>query len=80
MEEFTIKWESPGDELAVIAKALVTNEVRDCGEFYVRRSLNTPSKYLLAGTADGKSWSYYFVWAENGQVAGPLKEDFGVPY
>jgi len=80
MEKFTSKWESPGSELEEIVKALIADEVRDCGEFYVRRSVENPEKYLIAGSANGKNWSYYFVWLDRSQVAGPLSEDYGKPY
>jgi hypothetical protein len=80
MNEFATKWESPGPELAKIAKALIIDEVRDCGEFHVRRSLKNEAKYLVAGTNDGVTWNYYFVWTDLRQVAGPLPDDYGKPY
>lgn len=80
MEEFTSKWESPGPELAKIVKALIVDEVRDCGEFHIRRSLKDNAKLLIAGTKDGSAWSYYFVWTDRQQVAGPLPDDYSKPY
>lgn len=74
-------WKSPdGAILVAISKALSKNKVRDCGEYYYKPKNDGTANYLVAGTRNGKSWHYYIVKTNEGEVEGPLTGRYSAPY
>jgi len=62
-----------------IAKALVKNSVKFCGEFYWRQSTISHGQYLVLCSADGTSWRAYLVWDSIGEVMGPYDAPQDLP-
>ena len=57
-----------GDVDIAISKALVTNDITGCGEFYYKQNLDQPSEYYVKCTGDGYNWTYYLVWTLSEKV------------
>ncbi len=53
-------------EFRDISTALSKNNIRVCGEYYVR--LVGDNEYLVACTPDGQTWNYFIVWSRVGSV------------
>lgn len=53
-------------EFKDISTALSKNNIRVCGEYYVR--LVGDKEYLVACTPDGETWNYFIVWSRVGSV------------
>ena len=62
-----------------IAKALVKNSVRFCGEFYWRQSTISKGQYLVLCSMDGSTWRSYLVWDKSGDVMGPYDTPQDLP-
>ncbi len=71
-ERYKQKWREPYDkEFLPIGRALVKNDITDCGEYYVRESSLDPGEYIIGCTADGKKFQYYLVWTST-EVVKPV--------
>lgn len=50
-----------GNEFLPIGRALVRNQVTDCGSFSVEPNANNPRELKIRCTRDGKTFVYYLV-------------------
>jgi len=57
-----------------IAKTLVANNIRGCGQYKERKAATSSSEFLISCTRDGKTWKYYLVFTASGDVTGPLSD------
>lgn len=77
LEDDYSTWESPGEETFIpIGRALVKNNIRECGEYYVKKSNNTDGEYAVACTPDGNNFEYYLAWINTEKVLAI--EDYGI--
>lgn len=78
--KFSASWESPSsDEIVSFGQILIKNNIEGCGEYQVKRKIDSKGEFLLACTSDGSTWSYYLVYQFTGKVIGPLNEPFTAP-
>ncbi len=74
-EQYHPEWKSPSSaDLVNVGRALIKNDVKVCGEYYVRYHKEYSGEYLLACTKDGNTWHYFQVWDainEVQEVAAP---------
>lgn len=81
-ERFSGPWLAPSP---IVMRALLTNQIRGCGEFYMRRakdSENNPAEYgdyLIYCTSDGKTWVAWEVFPSSNQVLGPSMLEPEIP-
>lgn len=75
--EYLKEWSGPWieDINIQIARTLVKNNVKGCGEIKYKESTKTRSKYLVHCSSDGKYWKSYLVWPSLGEVHGPYKAE-----
>ena len=60
-------WRKPiGAEYGKIGRAIVSNNIKTCGEYYVKETHD--NEYVIACSADGKKWTYYVVWTSSQKV------------
>ena len=62
-----------------MARALVKNHVRGCGEYQYRHAAASSNEFLLYCSRDGVAWSAYLLWLPSGEVMGPLKISEDIP-
>ena len=75
------KWKTPTDkEIVEIGITLAGNHVSFCGEYYIKKSFNSDSEYLVACTSDGKGWNYYQVWPHINEVIHVSDPGITKPY
>lgn len=78
---YTGSWRSSdGSILREISMVLAKYKIRDCGEYYYKVRSDGASVYLVAGTGNGKTWSFYIVRSEDGEMDGPLAKQYEPPY
>lgn len=58
-----------------VGRALAGSGVRGCGEYKYRASTTTGGEFLVHCSADGVSWSAYFVYIHSGKAMGPYEPD-----
>ncbi|WP_452232035.1 hypothetical protein [Lacinutrix sp. MEBiC02595] len=64
---YSKSWRSPyGTELKEIGKIIVQNGIRVCGEYEVKE-IET-NEYVIACTANGKTWDYFVVYTSLGKI------------
>lgn len=62
-----------------ITKALMSHNARDCGEYHYKESVSSANEFVVYCTRDGKNWSAYLVWPQNGDVMGPYQTSKDLP-
>ena len=62
-----------------IARTLVKNQIRNCGQLQYRRAAEQPDEYLVYCTRDGANWSAYLVFTAAEKVTGPTTTDPTLP-
>ncbi|MFB6455897.1 hypothetical protein ACE38W_11555 [Chitinophaga sp. Hz27] len=68
-ERYNQQWREPqGQEFITIGRALVKNDIRVCGEYYVRKSSLDPGEYVVGCTPDGEKFEYFLVWTSTEKV------------
>lgn len=68
-------WTSPSTaQVLKIGRALYKNNISGCGDFYFKTKNRSESVFMVACTADGKSYRYYLVWPNIEEVM-PIEDD-----
>lgn len=75
-------WRSPNnEELVVIGRIMVANNVISCGEYHVKEI--TTKEYVIACTQDGRDWTYYVafsaidkIYLANDEMVAKLKPPY----
>ena len=56
-----------------ISSTLARNRARGCGVYAYKRSVNSPSEFLVYCSPDGmKDWTVYQVWPSINEIIGPM--------
>jgi len=58
-----------------IARVLVKNDVRGCGEFKYRESSQNKNEFIVRCSRDGNIWQTYLVWVGADKIMGPYTPD-----
>jgi hypothetical protein len=75
-ERFPTSWSTiEGEERTLITEALAANDIKDCGELYIKRNPKEEEEYLLACTKDGQAWRYYYMDLEYTKEMEEAEED-----
>lgn len=69
--KYDLSWKSNGATFTSIGRTLANNNIRGCGEFYYRNSIQDKGEYLVGCSGDGINWKYYIVWILLDEVMGP---------
>jgi len=74
-DQYPKPWREPNNEEFIeIGRSLVKNQIKNCGEYYIRPSSEHNHEYLVGCSIDGESWSYYVVWTSVQEVMGPYSD------
>lgn len=72
-ERYTKEWSSSFN--VGITRALAKNNIKGCGDYKYKRSIQNEGEYLVHCSVDGFNWTAYLVWVPIEKVMGPYKPD-----
>lgn len=73
-KNYPLPWREPqGQEFISIQQTLIKNNVKGCGEYYIRSSKDD-AEYLVGCTRDGRVWTYYIIWTATQKAMGPYTD------
>lgn len=55
------------DQLLIV-RALISNNIKDCGDMTYTLNAGQTSEYTVNCSKDGKQWKTYTVWGQTGKV------------
>ena len=77
-ENYPGSWQT--DIRGDITKTLSTGNVRGCGVYVYKQSVNSSSEFLVYCSPDGaKDWTAYQVWPNINEIIGPMQTHPEIP-